>query len=97
QDHLRHDVVEVSRAERAGKSHLRPGVVADVHEVDVAFAVDLSAGGEEAVDAALPAAAEQLAPAAGGEAWAPAAQSRAVAARAAPLARQQRRRRGYRR
>ena len=42
QDHRGHDVVEVGRAERAGKAHGRMRVLADADEVDVASAVDLS-------------------------------------------------------
>ena len=86
QDHLRHHVIEIGRAERAGEARRRLVVVADADEVDVAFAVDLAAGEEEHVDAALAGAVEQLAPAVGEEGVPPAAEQRhvgpAVAARA---------------
>src|SRR5262252_5671110 len=76
QDHLGHDVIEVRGAERARKAHRRVRIVADADEVDVALAVDLSAREEEHVDAALPGAVEQLAPAIGEEALPAAAQQR---------------------
>src|SRR5215216_2589366 len=78
QDDLGYDVIEVGGAERAGKAHLRPRVIADGDEVDIAFAVDLSAREEECVDAALPGAVEQLAPAVGEEGLPPAPQERHV-------------------
>ena len=43
QDHLRHHVIEIAGAERAGKTHVRLRVVADADQIDVAFAVDLAA------------------------------------------------------
>ena len=58
QDHLRHHVIEVGRPERAGKARLRPVVIADADQIDVAFAVDLAAGEKEDVDPALPGAVE---------------------------------------
>src|SRR5215475_5219915 len=90
QDHLGHDVVEVRRAERAGKAHPRARVVADGDQVDVARAVDLSAGEEEHVDTALAGAVEEFAPAIGEETMSPAAQERYVGPPLAALTRQQR-------
>src|SRR6516162_3221583 len=97
QDHLGHDVIEVRGPEGAGKTHRGLRVVADADEVDVALAVDLSAREEERVDAALPGAVEQLAPAVGEEALPAAAQQRDLRPAVAALARQQRRRRRNRR
>src|SRR5450432_3062593 len=67
QDDLGHDVVEIGRAERPRKTHLRVLILADAHEIDVSFAVDFAAGKEEHVDAALSGAVEQLAPTVGKE------------------------------
>src|SRR5690606_16369313 len=67
QDHLRHDVVEIAGAERAGKAYLRMRIVAGRNEIDVALAVDLPAREKEHIDAALPRAIEQLARAVGKE------------------------------
>ena len=64
-------------------------VVADADEVDVARPVDLAAREEEGVDAALPGAVEQLAPAVGEEALPPAPQQLHVRAAVSTLARQQ--------
>jgi hypothetical protein len=88
QDHLGHDVIEVGRPEGARKAHRRLRVVADADEVDIALAVDLSAREEERVDAALPGAVEQLAPAVGEEALPAAAQQRDLRPAVAALARQ---------
>src|SRR5215475_10364430 len=90
QDHLGHDVVEVGRAERAGKTYRRARVVADGDQVDVARAVDLSAGEEEHVDTTLACAVEEFASAIGEETMSPAAQERYVGPPLAALTRQQR-------
>ena len=91
QDYFRHDVIQIGGTERAGKTHLRMLVVADGDEVDVALAVDLAAGEEEHIDAALAGAVEQLAGAVGEEGVGAAAQQRDVGPPATALARQQRR------
>jgi hypothetical protein len=64
--------------------------IADAHEVDIALAVDLATGQEEHVDAALPGAVEQLAPAIGEEVVLAALQQRDVGHAATALAREQR-------
>src|SRR5215213_10227543 len=89
-NHLGDDVVEVSRAERTGETHVRLFVVADADEVDVALAVDLAAGEEEHVDTALSGAVEQLAPAIGKEHVVAAAEQRHVRPPATALAQRQR-------
>src|SRR6266568_6716649 len=63
----RHDIIKVSRAERAGKANLGPLIVADIDEIDIAFAIDLSAGQKKDVDAALAGAVKQFARAIGEE------------------------------
>ncbi len=92
QDHFRHDVIQIGRAERAGKARLRLVVVADADQIDVALAVDLAAGEKEHVDAALAGAVEQFARAVGEEGVGAAAEQRDVRLAATALARQQRRR-----
>ena len=72
-------------------------VVADADQIDVAFAVDLAAGEEEHIDAALPGAVEQLASAVGEEHVPPAAEQRDVGLAAAALAQRERRERRDRR
>src|SRR6185437_7889201 len=93
QDDLRHHVVKMRRAERTWKTHLRMVVLADAHQVDVAFAVDLAARQEEHVDAPLARTIEQLAPTVGEEVVLPALQQRHIGPPAAARATQQRRRR----
>src|SRR5664279_2030096 len=78
QDHLGHHVIEIGRAERAGEAHLRMIVVAGRYQIDVALAVDLPAGEEEHIDAALPGAVEQFARAVGEEIMLAALQQRHV-------------------
>ena len=73
QDHLGHDVVEIGRAEGAGKTYHRARVVADADEIDVALAVDLSAREKKHVDTALAGAVEEFASAIGEEVLLPAA------------------------
>ena len=90
QDHLRHDVIEIAGAERAGETHAWAFVVADADQIDVAFAVDLAAREEEHIDTALAGAVEQLAPAVGEEHVAAAAEQRHVGLSAAALAQRQR-------
>src|SRR5262249_53910442 len=89
QNHLRHDVIEIRCAERAGEAHLRVFIVSNTDEVDVAFAVDLSAGQEEYIDPSLTGAVEQLAPAVSEEIMLPALQQRHVRPSTAALARKQ--------
>ncbi len=91
QDHLRHDVIEVSRAERAGKARLGVVVIADADEIDVAFAVDLSAGQKEHIDAALAGAVEQFARAVGEKGVSAAAEQRDVRPSMTAFAGEQRR------
>src|SRR5919201_2492224 len=64
-------------------------VLADADEVDVGRAVDLSAREKEGIDATLPGAVEQLAPAVGEEALPAAAQQRHVGPAVSALTRQQ--------
>src|SRR6516164_4677736 len=91
EDYLLHHVVEIGRAERAGKAHLRVRIVTGRHEVDVALAVDLSAGEEEHVDPTLPGAVEKFARAVGEEVVLAALQERDVGTPAAiALPREQR-------
>ena len=97
QDHLRHHIVEIGRAERAGEARLRMRVVADAHKIDIGLAVDLGAGQKERVDPSLAGAIEQFAPAVGEEVLPPAAQQRDIGPPAAALARQHRRGRRDRR
>src|SRR6516162_1260306 len=78
QNDARHDIIKIGRAERAGESSLRFFVFADADEIDIAFAVDLAAGEEEHVDAALTGAVEQFARAIGEESMRPAAEQRNV-------------------
>ena len=65
-------------------------VLADLDQIDVALAVDLSAGEEEHVDAALAGAVEQFARAVGPESVLAAAQQRHVRPPVSAFARQQR-------
>jgi putative tricarboxylic transport membrane protein len=97
QDYLRHHVVEVAGAERAGEAHARLIVVADADQIDVALSVDLAAGKKEHIDATLTGAIEQFAPAIGEEHVAAAAEQRHVRLAAAALACEQRRGCGDRR
>src|SRR3974390_1364677 len=78
EDHLPDHVVEIGRAERAGKAYPRGRVVTGRHKVDVSLAVDLSAGEEEHVDPTLPGAVEQFARAVGEEVVLAALQERDV-------------------
>ena len=66
--------------------------IADADQVDVAFAVDLAAGEEEHVDAALAGAVEQLAPAVGEEGVLRAAEQRHVGLGPSPRSRGEQRR-----
>src|SRR6266566_3685588 len=86
----RHDIIKVSRAERAGEADLRPLIVADIDEIDIAFAVDLDAGQKEYVDAALAGAVEQFACAVGKERVRAAAEQRHERFATTPFSRQQR-------
>src|SRR5271169_9369 len=97
QDHLRHDVVEIGRAERAGKARLRMIVIADADEVDIAFAVDLTTRKEKDIDASLPRTVEQFARAVSEEGVIAAAKERHVRLAAAALASEERRGRRDRR
>jgi hypothetical protein len=90
QDHPRHNIVEIRRAEGPGKPRLWLLVGADADEIDVTLAVDLPPGEEERVDTALAGAIEQFAPAVGEPV--PLQQRDVGAAAAVPLARQERRR-----
>src|SRR5204863_5426420 len=76
QNHFRHDIIQVGRAERAGKARLGLVVIADADEIDVARAIDLPAREEKHVDAALAGAVEQFAPTVGEDIVPPAAKQR---------------------
>src|SRR5262249_54888610 len=65
QYHLRHHIIEICGAERAGKTDMWPLIVPDANEVDIAGSVDLASRQKEYVDAALAGTVEQLAPAIG--------------------------------
>src|SRR5262245_11909850 len=91
-DYLRDDVIEMSRTERAGKSHLWMRVIPGAHQVDIAAAINLSAREEEDIDAALARTVEQLAGAISEEIVLAALQQGDVWAAATAFARQQCRR-----
>src|SRR5215472_14030903 len=78
QNDARHDIIEISRTERAGESRLRFFVIADANQIDIAVAVDLAAGEKEHVDAALAGAVKQFARAVGEESVRAAAEQRHV-------------------
>src|SRR5207302_9988611 len=65
QNDARNDIIKVSRTERARETNLGPLIVADADQIDIAFAVDLSAGQKKDVDAALAGAVKQFARAIG--------------------------------
>ncbi len=74
QHDLRHQEIEIGRAEGAGKAGRRMRTLAHFHQIDIGLAVDLAAAEEEGVDAALRGAVEELAPALPEGIEAPAAQ-----------------------
>src|SRR3546814_16747213 len=61
QDHPRHQVIEIARAERARPAHIGLRIfAAGTDQVDIGMAVDLAAAKKESIEPSLPCKVEQL-------------------------------------